>query len=136
MNKAMILIFLLAFPFWSSGLERLRGNLVSGESSALDFCFSETDFNVMGECGATDYEQIALLPSNRLEAIFTELVIGNNNGGTIQNGSPNQPQTTSFSGAVGVSFSPQTLLAKILGCMGMLHFNYCKSSGSHHSVSR
>ena len=44
--------------------------------------------------------------------------------GLTQNGYPMQPQTPSFPGAVGMTLSPQTLLAKILGCMGTFRVRF------------
>lgn len=58
-----------------------------------------------------DFSQIAFIPSNRLEAIFVDLVVCG--GGNSE--SPTQPANAA-PGAT--AFSPQTLLAKILGCMG------------------
>ncbi|VDM33495.1 unnamed protein product [Hydatigera taeniaeformis] len=105
----------------STALERLRdAQLVPNENPALDPCIPELDCNAMSD-GTMDYEHIALLPSNRLEAIFTELASSGGGSGAAQNDSPVQPQTISFSGAVGAIFSPQNLLAKILGCMAELY---------------
>nr|CDS15355.1 tetratricopeptide repeat protein 7B [Echinococcus granulosus] len=105
----------------STGLECLRdAPLVPSENSALDLCASETECNMTSD-GTMNCEHIALLPSNRLETILTELASGGSGSGAAQNGSPVQPQTTSFFGAVGADFSPQALLAKILGCMAELY---------------
>lgn len=116
-NESMVLFL----PPRSTGLEHLRdAPLVPSENLALDLCVSDADCNVTSD-GTMEYEHIALLPSNRLETILTELASGGGGSGAAQNGPPVRPQTASFSGAVGATFSPQTLLAKILGCMGRSH---------------
>ncbi|KAM7539799.1 hypothetical protein Aperf_G00000020838 [Anoplocephala perfoliata] len=124
----------------SSGMEQLHANIIlPRESSAIDFCVSETDFTLMGD-GAVDCEHIALLPSNRLEAIFTDLVAASGNA-AANNGNQNgvsvtvHPQTTSFSGAVGVAFSPLALLAKILGCMAELYLESDRIEDAHDCVA-
>nr|CDS30256.1 tetratricopeptide repeat protein 7B [Hymenolepis microstoma] len=120
----------------SSGLERLRSSTVlPSESSTIDFCVSETDFTLMGD-GSADCEHIALLPTNRLEAIFTDLVSAGSSS-TATNGGPAsiKPQTTSFSGAVGVAFSPLSLLAKILGCMAELYLESDRIEDAHDCVA-
>ncbi|VDL60525.1 unnamed protein product [Hymenolepis diminuta] len=109
--------------------------ILPSESSTIDFCVSETDFTLAGD-GAADCEHIALLPTNRLEAIFTDLVSAGSASTTTNGGSASvQPQTTSFSGAVGVAFSPLALLAKILGCMAELYLESDRIEDAHDCVA-